>query len=183
MVQNVAEPVTSRSKKADTRPAKRTAAQIRAAIRQDIPELAECMSRYMSEWNIAQASADLLTADLAVSQAFEQAVAVFPQPQTVAKWFVNVLLGELKERSLADTQADGAELGHLIRFVDQGDISSTAGKAVLAELFNQGGMPTGTSRGIHTGAIGEAIEGLTANPDKVEAYQSDVSFGFFVIKL
>ena len=54
VVQNDAELVTARSKKADTRPAKRTAAQIRAAIRQDIPELAECMSRYISEWHIAQ---------------------------------------------------------------------------------------------------------------------------------
>ena len=107
----------------------------------------------------------------------------------MAKWFVNVLLGELKERSLSDTEADGTELGHLIRFVDQGDISSTAGKTVLAELFNQGGDANGHIERLglrqvsDTGAIGEAIDAvLTANPDKVEAYQAGrkALFGFFV---
>ncbi|MEE2789596.1 MAG: hypothetical protein VX589_19815 [Myxococcota bacterium] len=184
------EPVaTARSSKADTRPNRRTAAQIREANRQENETLAAKYSHFMTALGLSAEAADLLTADESLTAAFEAAVRTFDDAETVAKWFVNVLLGELKERALHETRADGKALGVLVKRVSENVISSSAGKTVLAVLLETGGDVDGhiqqlglaqvSDEAALTQTIDEIIE---AFPEKVDAYRNGRTglFGFFV---
>ncbi len=126
-------------RKSDSRPSKRTPAQIRASIRAEDPTLSARYDRYADALGLGEDDADVLTGDRALSDLFEAAIAAYDDPASVAKWAVNVLIGELGDREAADLPFDGAELGHLARLADEDVVSSTAAKEVLGVLMTEGG--------------------------------------------
>lgn len=188
----VAEPVAdveSRSSKSDSRPSKRTAAQIRAGVRGGDALLSERMARYQDALGLAEADADVLTGDRALSDLFEAAIAAYDAPASVAKWAVNVLIGELGERSAADLPFDGAELGHLARLADEDVVSSTAAKEVLAVLMAEGGAAEAIvdARGLRklddTAALRAIVEAVVAaNPNQAAQYRAGKTslVGYFI---
>ena len=179
------------ARKADARPTKRTAAQIRAAVRAADATLGARELRYREALGLGADDADLLTGDRALSDLFEAAVARQGDAVSVAKWVINVVVGELGDRSAADLPFDGGELGALARLVDEGVLSATAGKEVLAELMASGGEAAaivdrrGLRRLDDAAALARIVdEVIAANPEQVAQYRAGkVSLaGFFIGK-
>lgn len=117
---------------------RRSRTEIRDAIRSEQPELAARLARYTAELGLAFEDADVLTGDLALARFFEEALAVYPQPKSVANWVTNEVLREAKEASVDSLRVRGAQVGALAALVEQGTISATVGKEVFGEMAATG---------------------------------------------
>ena len=164
-------------------------ADARDRARRKWPELAETRDRYQSELGLGAENADLLTGSRELASFFEDAIRDHDNPAGVATWVVNELLRELKERPLEALPFGGAELGALIRLVDEGTISHTAAKDVFERMLESGVDPReavkslGLEKVADPGALIPLVEGLLAEyPDKAEEYRGGKSglMGFFV---
>lgn len=183
---------TAPMRRVDTRPSKRTPAQIRAAAREADPTLVSRMQRYIDALALAEDDADLLTGDRALSDLFEAAVARYDDAGAVAKWVVNVVVGELGDRSAADVKLDGGALGALVKLVDEGVVSSTAGKEVLSVLIAEGGEAEavvdrlGLRQMDDAAALARIVdEVVAAHPAQVEQFRAGKGslVGFFIGKV
>ena len=177
------------AKKSDTRPNKRTAAQIRAAARSDDSSLEARYQRFQSDLGLNAETADLLTPDHALADVFEAAVAAYDAPASVAKWIVNVLAGLLAGNSASSLPFAGAELGVIAKLVDDNTLSTTAGKDVLEILAKEGGTALAVvdARGLRQmsdeGAVAAIVDQVLAdNSSQVAAYRGGKTglLGFFV---
>jgi glutaminyl-tRNA synthetase len=187
--------------KAKSRPRSKSPLEYRAEARARDPELA---AAYAAATELVAAEpADLLTGDLATARLF-LAVAQRARPETAAKWMINELpraLGEAPGARDADPiggeasgaartahrieQIAAAELGALLAAVDDGSLSTSAAKAMLAELVRTG-KPFAELRAQVAAPVqdlGAAIDAvIAANPDKTAQYRAGKSglLGFFV---
>jgi Asp-tRNA(Asn)/Glu-tRNA(Gln) amidotransferase B subunit len=109
--------------------------------------------------------------------------------EAAANWIVNELPRELRGRTIADLPFGGRELGELVRLVEDGVVSSTGAREVLAELTAQGGSPTAIvdARGLRQvsdeQALWPVVEAvLEESPAKVDQYRAGRTglLGFFV---
>jgi glutaminyl-tRNA synthetase len=183
-----AEPA-AKSAKAKTRPPKRTNAEIRAEARARDPELAARLERFQAAHGLGAEEADLLTGDAATAALFEAALATCDRPAAVARWIINELPRELKDRAVDALPFDGAALGALVALVEAGTVSGPVAKEVFAEMAQRGGDPRAiiAQRGLEQVSDAGAIEPivasvLAANPDKVAQYRGGKVglLGFFV---
>jgi glutaminyl-tRNA synthetase len=122
---------------------------------------------------------------------FEEALAASTgaSPREVAKWVVNEVLRELKDRPVDDLPARGREIAELAVLVEDGTLSTTLAKEVFAEMLASG-EPPGTiveRRGLYR--IDDATElrplvqeVLSRNPREAELYRGGKAtlLGFFV---
>ena len=120
---------------------------------------------------------------------FEAALGVHNNARSVAKWVVNEVRRELKTRSLAAFPFGGDGLGSLVKMVDDGVISATAGKEVLAAMLAGEGEAASIvkARGLAETASEEELhamvdEVLRTNAEKVSEYRAGKVglMGFFV---
>jgi glutaminyl-tRNA synthetase len=174
--------------RAKTRPKGRSPAEFRAEARVRDPELAARLDRYQG-LGLGAEQADLLTGDRASGDLFEQAVAGGASAGGAARWIINELPRELAGREIAEVALDGGKLGALVKLVEDGRITGTAGKEVLAALVATGADPATVvkERGLETvadtGALAALVEQvLAANPDKVAQFRGGKTglLGFFV---
>ncbi len=180
-------PAPPRNKKADTRPQKRTRAQIRAAAREADAVLAAAYAT--AQQSLSAEDADVLTGDRAVWALYEQAVATYDAPAAVARWTINEVLRVAKDGSVAELPLTGEALGKLVQLVEDGTVSATAGKEVFAELVEKGGDPAaiveakGLTQVSDEASLRPIIAGvLEAHPDHVARYKGGNQglVGFFV---
>ncbi len=145
--------------------------------------------RYRNDQGVGAEQARLLAAPAGVAALYEAAVASGGKPAAVGKWIVNELLRELKGRTVESLPFGGTELAELASLVEDGAISSTAGKDVLARLLASGGSPRsivselGLEQVSDEAAIAPVIDRLLAeNPDNVAAYRAGKAtlLGWFV---
>jgi glutaminyl-tRNA synthetase len=158
----------------------------RAAARS--PQLAAKRSQYESDLQIPAEQADVLTRDAAVAAFFDQALAASRHAQAIAKWLVNEVPRDARER-LDTLPLTGRALGQLVELVESGTISSSAGREVLAELIESGGDPAGIveRRGLRQvsseadlrGAVQEVV---AANAGKLAEYRAGKTglLGYFI---
>ena len=181
------EVVSAAPKKVDTRPAKRTAAEVRAEARRRDASLAQRMAALVAR-GVAEADADVLTASHELAAFFEAALTAHDAASTT-RWATNVLLAELKERAVDEVATDGATFGRLVALVDDGTVSTSAAKEVLEALLAEGGDPAeiverrGLRQVSDAAALGATIDDvLAANPGQLAAYRGGKAalFGFFV---
>ena len=153
------------------------------------PEMEAARARYESELGLAPVEADLLTRDPGFATLFEGTVALGAAPKAVANWIVNVLLVELKERGINEIAFGSAQLAEVVRMVEDGTISSAAGKTVVAELTRDGGDPREIveRRGLRqvsddTALVPVVDQVLASNAAKVAEYRAGKTglIGFFV---
>jgi glutaminyl-tRNA synthetase len=137
---------------------------------------------------VSEEQADVLTRDAAVAALFDQAVQASDRAQAVAKWLVNEVPRELRERA-GDLPVGGGSIGRLVALVESGELSSSAGREVLAELLEQGGEAEQIveRRGLRQVSDEGALRGvvdqvLEANPGKVAEYRQGKTglLGFFI---
>ncbi|HWK88575.1 MAG TPA: glutamine--tRNA ligase/YqeY domain fusion protein, partial [Longimicrobium sp.] len=160
-----------------------------AADVQRSPELEERRRRYVDEHVLAPADADVLTRDEELADLFDATVRLGSAPRQVASWIVNVLLLETKERGIAEIAFTPAELHRLVALVEDGTISSAAGKVVLAEMVRGGGAPDeiverrGLRQVSDPGALAPIVDQvIAANAAKAAEYRAGKTglLGFFV---
>ncbi len=180
---------TPNARRTNTRPGKRSGADIRGAARAASEDLTRRFERYQSELALSEARADLLTSDLATAQLFEAAHAVCGDAELTAKWIINELPRELGDLRVDETKLTGDSLGALLSLMADDTITAAAGKEVLGELVSSGGdaQRIVKTRGLAQLSDASAIEAivrevLDENAGKVAAYRAGKTglLGFFV---
>jgi glutaminyl-tRNA synthetase len=173
----------------DKRPSKKTAGQRRADVRAEDPALLSRMASYQQALGLTEEDADLLTGDRQLSDYFDEACRAYSKASSLAKWIVNDLLREVKDQPASELRLRPASLAALAKLVDEGAISSSAGKLVFAKLIAEGGEPQawveqlGLAKVADDGALAACVEKvLAASPEQAKKYREGKKnlLGFFV---
>lgn len=161
-------------------------------IQKSLPELPESRKqRYLDEYNLSQKDANLITSSKYLSDLFEGAIKVCNNPKAVNNWIISDISRILNETETEPIEIpfDGNQLGKLVILIDKGTISSSIGKKVLVELFENPRDPEeiikekGWIQISDEGAIKEVVlKILEANPQSVADYKGgkDKALGFLV---
>ncbi len=139
---------------------------------------------------LSEDEAEALQGEPALYTWFEAVVGTGAGAKAAAGWVVTELPRAAREvGGLSAVRFGGAELGALVRLVEEGVVTHGIGKQVLAILAAEGGDPAAIveARGLRPVTDGAALEGyvrevLAANPDKVAAFRGGRAglAGFFV---
>ena len=161
-------------------------------IKDNLPELPESRKqRYLEEYNLSEKDAKLLTSSKYLSDLFEGAVKVCNNPKAVNNWIISDISRILNETETEPISIpfDSNQLGKLVILIDKGTISSSIGKKVLVELFENPRDPEdiikekGWIQISDEGAIKEVVmKILEANPQSIADYKAgkDKALGFLV---
>jgi glutaminyl-tRNA synthetase len=153
------------------------------------PELEALRTRFATELGLSADDADLLTRDAASAQLFEQAVAGGAPAKSSANWVINELPRVADAGALAETKFTGAELGELVRLVEDGTVSVAGARTVLEEMAKSGGGPRelvsklGLQQVSDPGALTPIVDQvIAANAAKAAEYRGGKTglLGFFV---
>ena len=161
-------------------------------IKNSIPELPEQrVKRYVEEYGIKKADADIIVGDKRICDFFEDAVAVYPNHKAVA----NYINGELKNRinlgeaDMESLKFGGKEFAQLVEYLQTDKISQANGKTILREMIENGGTPKEIAdRGDlwikeDSDLLAKTVDEIIANnPKAVEQYKNGDQkvFGFFM---
>ena len=161
-------------------------------IKNTLPELPESRKeRYLKEYELSEKDAKLITASKYLSDLFEKAIEVCHNPKAVCNWIISDISRILNETEMEPIQIpfDYNQLGKLVVLIDKGTISSSIGKKVLVELFENPRDPEeiikekGWIQISDEGAIKEVVmKILEANPQSVADFKAgkDRALGFLV---
>mgnify|MGYP002536261368 CR=1 FL=1 len=161
-------------------------------IKKTLPELPESRKeRYLKEYELSEKDANIITASKYLSDLFEDAIKVCNNPKAVNNWIISDIsriLNETETEPIA-IPFDGKQLGKLVILIDKGTISSSIGKKVLIELFENPRDPEdiikekGWIQISDEGAIKEVVlKIIEANPQSVADFKAgkDRALGFLV---
>jgi aspartyl-tRNA(Asn)/glutamyl-tRNA(Gln) amidotransferase subunit B len=170
-------------------------------IRAQLPELPDAKrDRYVVEWGVRRAEADILTSEQLVADYFEQAVAAYGvasgKPQRLATWLTTELFrllyadGDGQDlRQIAEVKIKPTQLAALLKLVDDKMINPNTGKRVLDVMYATGDDPAaivqreGLAMVSDTSLIDQEINAiLAANADALNRYRGgeEKLFGFFM---
>jgi aspartyl-tRNA(Asn)/glutamyl-tRNA(Gln) amidotransferase subunit B len=142
-----------------------------AAIEAALPELPRARrARFVDQYGLPPYDADLLTADRALGDYFEEAVRLHPNAKALANWIMSELLRELAgdPAAVATARIRPAHLARLVALVDDGTISGKIAKDVFERMARSGEDPDAIVR--REGLTQVADEGaLRAVVDQVVA--------------
>jgi aspartyl-tRNA(Asn)/glutamyl-tRNA(Gln) amidotransferase subunit B len=101
--------------------------------------------RFLSHYQIPYTITSVLIPDQALSNFFEEAVALagIQQAQVVGNWIANDLLRELgaAKRALADSLLRPVHVAELVKLIEAGVLLMPAAREVFAEMFASGELP------------------------------------------
>ena len=161
-------------------------------IKNNLPELPESRKRrYLEEYKLSEKDAGIITSSRYLSDLFEDTIKVCNNPKAVNNWIISDISRILNEEEMdaKDIPFTAEELGKLIILIDKGTISSSIGKKVLEELFENPKDPEeiikekGWIQISDEGAIKEIVSKiLEANPQSIADYKAgkDRALGFLV---
>ncbi len=161
-------------------------------IKNTLPELPESRKqRYLEQYKLSEKDAKLITSSKYLSDLFEQTIEICHNPKAVCNWIISDISRILNETEMEPIEIpfDSKQLGELIILIDKGTISSSIGKKVLVELFENPRSPEeiikekGWLQISDEGAIKEIVTKiLEANPQSVVDYKGgkDRALGFLV---
>ena len=161
-------------------------------VRLELPELPDAKkARFMSEYELPQQDAVVLTSSKDLAAYFEACVALFPQPKKVSNWIMAELLRELKrdDREIDQCPVSPKPLANLLKMVEEEVISGKIAKTVFEEMYYTGKPPEtivaekGLKQVSDEDEIGEVIDNvLEAHSNQVEEYRDgkEKLLGFFV---
>ena len=161
-------------------------------IKNSLPELPESRKkRYLEEYKLSEKDAKIITSSKYLSDLFEEAGTISGNIKAVGNWIISDI-----SRILNETETDpmnipftAAQLAELVMLIDKGTISSSIGKKVLEELFENPRSPEeiikekGWIQISDEGAIREIVlKILEANPQSVADFKAgkDRALGFLV---
>ena len=149
-------------------------------------------ARFMSEYDLPEYDADILTNDKPISEYFEAAVKAYGgDPKVVSNWIMNEILRMLNDLFLSADELvlKPEHLAAVIKLVDAGTINNATGKSLLAKVQETGKAPAtiveeeGLAQVSDDSALQQVIEKLLAdNPDEVASYRGGKEglFGWFM---
>jgi aspartyl-tRNA(Asn)/glutamyl-tRNA(Gln) amidotransferase subunit B len=161
-------------------------------LRAALPELPEARrQRFMREYALSAEDALTLTSQRELADYYEATAKAADNPRAAANWILSELLRELKNASVEITacHVSAADLGALIRLIDDGTISGKIAKEVFVEMFATGRAPgeiikeKGLLQITDVSAIEKIVdEVIAANPKQLEQYRAGRTnlLGFFV---
>ncbi len=146
----------------------------------ELPELPkQKRDRFMEQYKLSKYEADILVGDKALADYFEEVVGFGIRPKEVANWMLADLLRVLKENKGDGIPVKSQYFADLIKMVEEGKISRSAGKEVLDELAITDKTPEQIvqERGLTQISGSEELEKivqtvLEKNTDVVEEYKS-----------
>lgn len=162
------------------------------SIKKTLPELPESRKqRYLEEYKLSEKDANIITSSKYLSDLFEKSIKVCNNPKAVNNWIISDISRIINETELEPSQIpfDSNQLGKLVILIDKGIISSSIGKKVLVELFENPRDPEeiikekGWLQISDEGAIKEIVVNiLEANPQSITDYKAgkDRALGFLV---
>ncbi len=161
-------------------------------IKNTLPELPESRKeRYSKQYELSEKDANIITASKYLSDLFESAIKECNNPKAVNNWIISDISRILNEKEMeaVDIPFTGEQLGKLVILIDKGTISSSIGKKVLTELFEETKDPEeiikekGWIQISDEGAIKEVVmKILEANPQSIADFKAgkDRALGFLV---
>jgi aspartyl-tRNA(Asn)/glutamyl-tRNA(Gln) amidotransferase subunit B len=163
-----------------------------ARVSAAMPELPEARRRrFMDQYGLPFTDASQLTSERTLADYYEQAAAASGNPRAAANWIRSELLRELETSgaTAGDSPVSAADLGALVRLIDEGKISGKQGKGVLVKMFQSGKSAAAivAEKGLvqlsDTAEIDALIDQVLAgNPQQLSVYREgkETLFGFFV---
>jgi aspartyl-tRNA(Asn)/glutamyl-tRNA(Gln) amidotransferase subunit B len=148
-------------------------------------------ARFISEFGLREYDADVLTANRALSEYFEEAATVSGDPKTTANWVMGDVAGLLKAagKEIQDSPVPARHLGELVSLIAKGELTGKLAKEVLPKMF-ESGEPASViveREGLKTisdsGALEKIVDDvISANPKQVEQYKGGKTtvIGFLV---
>ncbi len=161
-------------------------------IKNTLPELPESRKeRYLKQYELSEKDANIITSSKYLSDLFESAIKECDNPKAVNNWIISDISRILNEKEMEaiDIPFNGEELGKLVILIDKGIISSSIGKKVLTELFEEPKNPEdiikekGWIQISDEGAIKEIVmKILDSNPQSIADFKAgkDRALGFLV---
>jgi aspartyl-tRNA(Asn)/glutamyl-tRNA(Gln) amidotransferase subunit B len=151
------------------------------SIRESLPELPEARTRrFMEQYELKPQEARLLTSEKALADYFEAVVTKSKSPaKTISSWIAGELMRYLNDLSIdvAAVPIPAEDFARLVDLVTDKTVSGHSGKAVLGEMFKNGGKPEeivkekNLAQVSDEGFIQETISKiLEDNPKEVEQY-------------
>lgn len=111
-------------------------------IRQNLPELPRARyKRYLSELQIPEQPATLLTSDKKLSDYFEEALAQCSSGKTLANWLTIEFPGRLKDlgKTLWDLAIPSSHIAELVNLIEKGTITGKIAKSVADDMVSKPG--------------------------------------------
>ncbi len=110
-------------------------------LRAELPEAPFAKQRrFMAASALPYSAASVLVRDRALSDFFEQTIALGAKPVDAANWITNDLLRDLAAAglALAESKVTPAHIAGLVALVEQGAVSSSQAKEIFVEMFKTG---------------------------------------------
>lgn len=157
-----------------------------------LPELPEAkLARFISEFNLPEYDAEILTESRETAQYFEDTVSAGGDPKTVSNWIMGDLTRLMNSAGIGinDIKIKPKFLAELIAMIEKGTISGKIAKSVFDEMFETGKSPSdivkskGMTQITDESEILKAVDQVIAeNPKVVEDILGgkDKSIGFLV---
>ena len=152
-----------------------------ARIRAAQPELrTEKMARYISEFDLPQYDAQILTNSKHMADVFEETVKLCGKPKEASNWLMVETMRLLKEHGMEpeDISFSPANLAKLIGLTEAGTINSSVAKEVFEQVFEKDVDPESyvEEHGLKTvndeGALEEVLKEVIAkNPKAIADYK------------
>ena len=161
-------------------------------IRRNLPEMPESRKqRYLQEYKLSEKDAGIITSSKYLSDLFEKASEICKNHKAVNNWIISDISRILNEKEMEANEIPftAEHLAHLVQLIDKGTISSSIGKKVIEELFENPKDPEeiikekGWIQISDEGAIKEVVTKiLEANPQSVADFKAgkDKALGFLV---
>ena len=152
------------------------------SIRARQPEMRDTKcARYVSEFDLPEYDAKLLTESKRLADLFEETVQICRKPKKVSNWLMGETLRLLKEKEQdpADLSFSAAHLARLVDLADEGAVNSTVAKEVFEQIFlhdvdpdqyiEEHGLKTISDTGLLTQVITQA---MADHPQSVTDYRN-----------
>ncbi len=162
-------------------------------IRKGLPELpAAKRTRFMTEYQLSQEDAKVLTSSLELAKYFETAVKAYSKnPKKIANWIMAELMRVLNEEGgdLSKVKVEAPEIGSLVQRIDTGEVSGKMAKTIFEEMVKTGdsvkqiierlGLKQVSDEGELKAVIEKVIQ---SNPDPVKSYKGgkEKAIGFLL---
>ncbi|MGH7475564.1 MAG: glutamine--tRNA ligase/YqeY domain fusion protein [Longimicrobiales bacterium] len=173
-----AAPEGARSRKSSASAPARAPGPAQPIIPSRAKDLEVRRARYEAD-GLSADHAELLTREAATADLFEAALKRGASARSVANWIINELPRELGDRALTTLPFAGLELGTLIKLVEDGEVSGSVGREVLAEMLATGDAAQeivarkGLTQISDEAALGRVVEEVvTASPAKAAEYRA-----------
>jgi aspartyl-tRNA(Asn)/glutamyl-tRNA(Gln) amidotransferase subunit B len=151
-------------------------------LRESVPELPTVkQSRYREDLGLSDYDAKWLTADAALANYFEAALALGGDPKAICNWMTSDLAAKCNEKGISprESKVSPAHLVELSELVRSGAINGKTAKLVLSTVFESGESPTdvvkasGATQISDESAINAVVtEVVAANPQAVDKAKS-----------